>query len=464
MSETSKSNKMWGGRFSSKPDEVMEKINSSVSFDKRLFQQDIRGSIAHLKMLESQGIIGKVVAKKLENGLKKIKVEIEEEKFDFRSDLEDIHMNIENRLQELIGKDAGFLHTARSRNDQVATDLRLWIRSGLDDIVSLLQNLMKTLVVRAEEHVDIIMPGFTHLQVAQPVTLGHHLLAYVEMFDRDITRYQDNRKRLNECPLGAAALAGTSFDIDRNATAKALGFEKPMQNSLDAVSDRDFCIEFLAASSICATHLSRFAEELVLWSSAQFNYVKFSDSFSSGSSIMPQKRNPDAAELIRAKVGRVNGSLIAMLTTIKGLPLAYSKDLQEDKEAIFDCFDTIVLCLNAMNSIMKDVEFNKERLESDASIGYSTATDLADWLVRSLKLTFREAHKVTGSIVKIAEENNCHLKDLDLDTLQSVNGEINSKVYRVLRERDSVESRNSLGGTAPSQVRKQVEIWKKKLM
>ncbi|MEE2774530.1 MAG: argininosuccinate lyase [Pseudomonadota bacterium] len=464
MSETSKSNKMWGGRFSSKPDEVMEKINSSVSFDKRLFQQDIRGSIAHLKMLESQGIIGKVVAKKLENGLKKIKAEIEEEKFDFRSDLEDIHMNIENRLQELIGKDAGFLHTARSRNDQVATDLRLWIRSGLDDIVSLLQNLMKTLVVRAEEHVDIIMPGFTHLQVAQPVTLGHHLLAYVEMFDRDITRYQDNRKRLNECPLGAAALAGTSFDIDRNATAKALGFEKPMQNSLDAVSDRDFCIEFLAASSICATHLSRFAEELVLWSSAQFNYVKFSDSFSSGSSIMPQKRNPDAAELIRAKVGRVNGSLIAMLTTIKGLPLAYSKDLQEDKEAIFDCFDTIVLCLNAMNSIMKDVEFNKERLESDASIGYSTATDLADWLVRSLKLTFREAHKVTGSIVKIAEENNCHLKDLDLDTLQSVNGEINSKVYRVLGERDSVESRNSLGGTAPSQVRKQVEIWKKKLM
>lgn len=463
MAKKAKSNLMWGGRFSSAPEEIMQLINCSIDFDKRLYVQDIFASKVHVRMLANEGIIDKNSGIKIELGLDRIFEEINNGDFNFSSKLEDIHMNVEGRLLEIIGPEAGLLHTARSRNDQVATDFRLWVRDATDEIMALLKELMKAFLKQAERNYDLVMPGFTHLQVAQPITFGHHMLAYVEMFSRDLDRFKNCRARLNECPLGAAALAGTSFKINRRVTAEELGFDRPMNNSLDAVSDRDFCLDFLSAASICATHLSRFSEEIVIWTSAQFKFVTLSDKFSTGSSIMPQKRNPDAAELIRGKVGRVNGALVAMLTVMKGLPLAYSKDLQEDKEAVFDTFDTIVLCINAMTGMIEDIRPNKEVLKFAACAGFSTATDLADWLVKELNIPFREAHGITGHIVLLAEEKNCELKDLDLDSLQSVESRINSSVYSILRVEESIASRDSFGGTAPQQVEFQVSNWKKRL-
>ena len=463
MIKKTKSNVMWGGRFSSAPEQVMKSINASINFDRRLYRHDILASKAHAEMLVKSGIINKNSGTKIVNGLECILKEIEEKKFNFKIDLEDIHMNIEGRLQELIGEEAGLLHTGRSRNDQVSTDFRLWTRDAIDELMMQIENLMKALVTKAEKHQDTIMPGFTHLQVAQPITLGHHLLAYLEMFSRDVDRFKSARSRLNECPLGAAALAGTSFPIDRFETSEKLGFERPMNNSIDAVSDRDFCLDFLAASAICITHLSRFSEELVIWTSSQFNFVSLSDKFSTGSSIMPQKRNPDAAELIRGKVGRVNGALLGFLTVIKGLPLAYSKDLQEDKESVFDTFDTISICLAVMTGMVLDMTPNKSVLKDSAKSGFSTATDLADWIVKELGIPFREAHSITGSIVLLAENRKCELKDLTLSDLQTIESRITSSIYSIMSVESSVNSRNSYGGTAPSQVRVQLKEWKKRL-
>ena len=463
MIKKEKSNVMWGGRFSNNPEQVLKSINASINFDRRLYKHDILGSTIHAKMLVSKKIISEECGEKIVNGLDIILQEIEGDEFEFKIDLEDIHMNIEGRLHELIGEEAGALHTARSRNDQVATDFRLWTRESIDELVSQLETLMRAFVSKAEVHHDTIMPGFTHLQVAQPITLGHHLLAYLEMFSRDIDRFKCARARLNECPLGAAALAGTSFPIDRLETSNKLGFDRPMGNSLDAVSDRDFCLDFLATSAICVTHLSRFAEELVIWTSAQFNFVTLSDKFSTGSSIMPQKRNPDAAELIRGKVGRINGALLGLLTVIKGLPLTYSKDLQEDKECVFDTFDTILLCLVAMTGMVSDMEPNKNILKESAQLGFSTATDLADWLVKKLGIPFRDSHRLTGAIVKLAEKRRCELKDLDLHSLQGIEHRINNDIFSILSVEESVASRDSLGGTAPPQVKAQIEKWKKRL-
>ncbi|RMD47433.1 MAG: argininosuccinate lyase [Alphaproteobacteria bacterium] len=456
-------NAMWGGRFSEAPDRLMEAINASIGFDRRLYAEDIRGSLAHAAMLARQGIISDSDAEAIRKGLLTILSEIEEGKFRFRPELEDIHMNIEARLAELIGEPAGRLHTARSRNDQVATDFRLWVRGRIDRLVEEIEALMRALLDQAEAGADWVMPGFTHLQVAQPVTWGHHMLAYVEMLARDRGRMLDARARMNECPLGAAALAGTSFPIDREFTARELGFDRPMANSLDAVSDRDFALEFLAAAAICATHLSRFAEELVIWSSAQFRFVTLSDRFSTGSSIMPQKRNPDAAELIRAKVGRINGDLVALLTVMKGLPLAYSKDMQEDKEQVFDAADTLELCLAAMAGMVRDMRPNREALEAAAGAGFSTATDLADWLVRRLGLPFRQAHHVTGALVRRAEELGCDLADLPLEEMREVEPRMTAEVYDVLGVHNSVASRVSYGGTAPAQVRAQIRRWREAL-
>ena len=454
---------MWGGRFASGPDAIMEAINASIDFDKRMAAQDIEGSRAHAAMLAARGIITDSDADTIREGLLTVLSEIEAGDFPFSKALEDIHMNVESRLKDLIGEPAGRLHTGRSRNDQVATDFKLWTRDQFDAAIAGLEALMKVLLVQAEEGADIVMPGFTHLQVAQPVTWGHHMMAYVEMFARDKSRMEDARVRMNESPLGAAALAGTAYPIDRDMTASALGFDRPSANSLDAVSDRDFALEFLSSASICATHLSRFAEELVIWSSAQFRFVVLSDRFSTGSSIMPQKKNPDAAELIRAKVGRINGSLVALLTIMKGLPLAYSKDMQEDKEQVFDAADSLMLALAAMTGMVADMKPNVESLRASAAMGFSTATDLADWLVRELNLPFRDAHHATGALVKIAEDNGCDLPDLSLETMQSVVSEINSGVFQVLGVDNSVASRASYGGTAPEQVRLQVERWKAKL-
>ncbi|MBH9995481.1 MULTISPECIES: argininosuccinate lyase [Bartonella] len=463
MNNSGSSNQMWGGRFASGPAAIMEEINASIDFDKKLYKEDIKGSSAHAAMLAAQGIISAADYDEIEKGLKTILSEIESGKFAFSRKLEDIHMNIEARLAELIGSAAGRLHTARSRNDQVALDFRLWVRNETDKTIQSIRHLIETLLQRAEQEVETIMPGFTHLQVAQPITLGHHLMAYVEMFGRDLSRMYDARERMNESPLGAAALAGTSFPTDRFMTAKALGFREPTRNSIDSVSDRDFALEFLSASAICAVHLSRLAEEIVIWSTAQFNFIHLPDSFSTGSSIMPQKKNPDAAELVRAKTGRINGSLIALLTIMKGLPLAYSKDMQEDKEQVFDAAQSLELSLAAMAGMIADIEINKNIMKKAAGTGYSTATDLADWLVRKLGIPFREAHHITGHAVALAEKKKCDLADLTLEDLKTINPDITADVFDVLSVEKSVQSRKSYGGTAPQEVRRQIDYWKKRL-
>jgi len=462
-SKDKSSNAMWGGRFTAGPDAIMEAINASIGFDQRLYAQDIRGSRAHAAMLAAQGIISDKDAEAIREGLLTVLSEIEGGNFPFSTALEDIHMNVEARLKAIIGEPAGRLHTARSRNDQVATDFRLWVRDQCDAAISGLDALIRALIGQAEAGADWVMPGFTHLQTAQPVTWGHHMMAYVEMFARDLGRFSDARKRMNECPLGAAALAGTGFNIDRFATAKALDFDRPMANSLDAVSDRDFALEFLSSASICAVHLSRLAEELVIWSSAQFRFVAMSDKWSTGSSIMPQKRNPDAAELIRAKIGRILGATVALFTVMKGLPLAYSKDMQEDKEQVFDAADNLMLALAAMAGMISDLTVNRDKLQAAASSGFSTATDLADWLVREAGLPFRDAHHVTGTLVAMAESKGCDLPDLTLADMQSVNGAITSAIFDVLGVHNSVASRQSYGGTAPDQVRLQIARWKELL-
>ncbi|MEE4117418.1 MAG: argininosuccinate lyase [Paracoccaceae bacterium] len=456
-------NTMWGGRFAAGPDAIMEAINASIGFDRRLAREDVEGSRAHAAMLSATGIITEEDAGAIREGLLTVLSEIERGEFAFSTALEDIHMNVESRLRELIGPAAGRLHTARSRNDQVATDFRLWVRGRCDRAIDGIAALQRALVAQAEAGADWPMPGFTHLQVAQPVTWGHHMLAYVEMLGRDSGRFADARARMNECPLGAAALAGTSFPIDRQMTAAALGFDRPAANSLDAVSDRDFALEYLAAATICAMHLSRLAEELVVWSSAQFRFVTMSDRWSTGSSIMPQKKNPDAAELIRAKIGRILGANVGLLTVMKGLPLAYSKDMQEDKEQVFDAADSLGLALAAMAGMVTDMTADAKALEAAAATGFSTATDLADWLVRVAGLPFREAHHVTGALVARAEAAGCDLPDLPLSEMRAAHPAITEDVYSVLGVANSVASRTSYGGTAPARVREQVARWKETL-
>jgi len=446
---------MWGGRFAGGPAAIMQRINASIDFDRRLYAQDIRGSQAHCRMLVRQGILTEADGAAIVQGLDRVRQEIESGDFPFRHELEDIHMNVEARLAELIGEAAGRLHTARSRNDQVATDFRLWVRDAVDGMEGALKGLQAALIARAEDHAATVMPGFTHLQAAQPVTFGHHLLAYVEMVGRDRGRLADARARLNECPLGSAALAGTSFPIDRHFTAAELGFDRPMNNSLDGVSDRDFALEFMAAAAICAVHLSRLAEELVIWTSAQFRFVTLSDAFTTGSSIMPQKRNPDAAELIRAKTGRVIGDLNALLIVMKGLPLAYSKDMQDDKEPVFEVADTMELAIAAMTGMIGDMTVNTDTLRAAAGAGYTTATDIADWCVRTLKMPFRRAHHVAGSLVKLAEQSGRDLADLGLAEMQGVEPGITEDARAVLAVEHSVASRTSFGGTAPARVREQ---------
>ena len=453
-------NAMWGGRFAAGPDAIMEAINASIGFDKRMASQDIAGSRAHAAMLATQGIITDSDAKAIREGLLTVLSEIETGSFKYSAALEDIHMNVESRLKEIIGEPAGRLHTGRSRNDQVATDFRLWVRDQADAAITGIRALISAFLEQAEAGADWVMPGFTHLQTAQPVTWGHHMMAYVEMLGRDLSRFEDARARMNESPLGAAALAGTSFPIDRHATAAALGFDRPAANSLDAVADRDFALEFLAASSICAMHLSRFSEELVIWSSAQFRFVALSDRFSTGSSIMPQKKNPDAAELVRAKIGRIVGAMVGLFTVMKGLPLTYSKDMQEDKEQVFDAADSLMLALAAMEGMVRDMTANVDALKEAAGSGFSTATDLADWLVRELNLPFRDAHHVTGSLVAMAESKGCDLPELTLEDMQTVWKDINAGVFAVLGVDNSVASRTSYGGTAPEQVRVQIARWK----
>ncbi|CAA7618149.1 Argininosuccinate lyase [Magnetospirillum sp. LM-5] len=447
---------MWGGRFAVGPAAIMSRINASIDFDKRLYAQDIRGSQAHCRMLVRQKILTEADGNAIVQGLEQVRQEIESGQFRFSHELEDIHMNVEARLAELIGEAAGRLHTARSRNDQVATDFRLWVRDAIDGMDGALKGLQQALIERAEEHAATVMPGFTHLQAAQPVTFGHHMLAYVEMIGRDRGRLADARVRLNECPLGSAALAGTSFPIDRHFTAAQLDFAAPMNNSLDGVSDRDFALEFMAACSICAVHLSRLAEELVIWTSAQFRFVTLSDAFTTGSSIMPQKRNPDAAELIRAKTGRVIGDLNALLIVMKGLPLAYSKDMQDDKEPVFEVADTMELSIAAMTGMIGDMKVNTDILKAAAGAGFTTATDIADWCVRELKMPFRRAHHVAGSLVKLAESNGCDIDQLSLAEMQSVEPGITEQARAVLAVDHSVASRVSFGGTAPLRVREQV--------
>jgi len=459
----SDANKMWGGRFAMSPADLMVEINASIGFDKAMAPQDIAGSKAHAEMLARQGIISNTDAREILKGLEQIRGEIERGEFAFSQALEDIHMNVESRLAELIGPAAGRLHTARSRNDQVALDFRLYVRDSLDAFDSLLAGLQQVLATKAETHADVVMPGFTHLQPAQPVTFGHHLLAYVEMLGRDRSRFADARTRLNESPLGSAALAGTSFPIDRDSTAEALGFDRPTANSLDGVSDRDFALETLAASAISAMHLSRLAEEIVIWMTPQFGFVRLSDKWTTGSSIMPQKRNPDAAELCRAKVGRIAGAFQSLLMVMKGLPLTYSKDMQEDKEVTFDALRAFAVAAAAMRGMIEDLEPVPETMRAAAGRGYSTATDLADWLVRTLGLPFREAHHVTGTIVKRAESKGAALEDLSLAEMQAVEPRITKDVFSVLSVDASVRSRTSYGGTAPQNVRKMARRWIKRL-
>ena len=456
---TKTQNQMWGGRFAAGPDAIMEAINASIGFDQRMATQDIHGSLAHAAMLGAAGIITDSDSAAIREGLLTVLSEIEAGTFPFRVELEDIHMNVEARLKEVIGEPAGRLHTGRSRNDQVATDFRLWVRDQTDSAILGLEALMSAFLQQAKAGADWVMPGFTHLQTAQPVTWGHHMMAYVEMLARDKSRFEDARRRMNESPLGAAALAGTSFPINRDMTTKALGFDRPAANSLDAVSDRDFALEYLSCASICAMHLSRFAEELVIWSSAQFRFVTLSDRFSTGSSIMPQKKNPDAAELIRAKIGRIFGANVALMIVMKGLPLTYSKDMQEDKEQVFDAADNLMLALAAMTGMVSDMTANRDSLKIAAASGFSTATDLADWLVRALGLPFRDAHHITGSLVAMAEAQGCDLPDLSLVQMKSVHVHINAEVFEVLGVENSVASRVSYGGTAPAQVRAQIARW-----
>jgi len=456
-------NKMWGGRFAAGPSEIMQEINASIGFDQRFYAQDIAGSRAHAAMLAQCGIISRADARQISEGLDRIQSEIAEGGFTFSRALEDVHMNIEARLKEIIGEAAGRLHTARSRNDQVATDFRLYVRDAIDMLNGQIEALMRALAAKAERHAAAIMPGFTHLQPAQPVTFGHHLLAYVEMLERDRGRLADARKRLNVSPLGAAALAGTSFPIDRAMTAKALSFEAPMRNSLDAVADRDFVLETLSGAAICATHLSRFAEEIVIWSTPQFGFVRLSDAFTTGSSIMPQKRNPDAAELVRAKPGRIIAAFTGLCIVMKGLPLAYSKDMQEDKEPLFDALDNLSLALAAMTGMVNDMVPDEEAMRAAAAAGYSTATDLADWLVRVLGKPFREAHHATGAIVALAEKKGVELGNLSLADMQAIEPGITADVVKVLTVEASAASRKSLGGTAPANVRREAKRWLKKL-
>ncbi len=457
-------NPMWGGHYAAGPSAIMAEINASIDVDKRLYAQDIRASKAHAGMLAAQGILSAKDGKAIIKGLDAILREIESGAFVFSTALEDVHMNIEARLREMIGDAAGRLHTARSRNDQVATDFRLWLRDTMDELDSALQDLQAALLDKAETYAALPMPGFTHLQPAQPVTFGHHLLAYVEMTGRDRDRLRDARKRVNELPLGAAALAGTSFPIDRVRVAKELGFDRPMANSLDAVSARDFALEFLASATILGTHLSRLAEEIVIWASPSFGFVKLSEAFTSGSSIMPQKRNPDAAELVRAKTGRLLGAFTALTVIIKGLPLAYAKDLQEDKEQVFDAADTLRLSVAAMAGMVRDMQPQEEAMSEALQHGFITATDLADWLVRAADIPFRDAHHITGKIVRLAEQKNCRLDELTLADMKTVDGRINKAVFSVLDPACAAASRTSLGGTAPVKVKQAVKKARKRFL
>jgi len=462
-SDSKKGQQMWGGRFAAQPSDIMQSINASIDVDRRMVREDIAGSRAHADMLAEQGIISEADNVAIQDGLDQVVAEVQDDSFPYRAELEDIHMNVEARLKELIGEPAGRLHTARSRNDQVVTDFRLWTRGALTEARRGLKVLQRALVKLAGEHADAVMPGFTHLQTAQPVTLGHHLLAYVEMIERDRARMDDCARRLNESPLGSAALAGTGFTIDRDATAEALGFYRPMANSLDAVSARDFALEALSALSIAATHLSRLAEEIVLWTSAQFAFAKLSDAWSTGSSIMPQKRNPDAAELVRAKASLITGQFAALQGAVKALPLAYAKDLQDDKQLTFSAFDTFGLCAASMAGMMETITFNRENMRAAAAKGFSTATDLADWLVRELKMPFRDAHHVTGSLVAKAEEKGCDLPELSLEEMQAVEPRLTNDVFSVLTVEASAMSRQSYGGTSPVRVAEQVEQWTQRL-
>ena len=454
---------MWGGRFAAGPAAIMEEINVSIDFDKRLAAQDLAGSRAHAQMLVAKGILSQEDGTAIAHGLDQVAAEIEAGRFTFRRDLEDIHLNVESRLAELIGPAAGRLHTGRSRNDQVATDFRLWVREACDHAGERLTLLQRALLAQAEAHAETIMPGFTHMQPAQPVSFAHHCLAYVEMFARDRGRFADARKRMNESPLGSAALAGTPYPIDRQMTAQALGFDRPMRNSMDAVSARDFALEYLAAASIAATHLSRLAEEIVLWAAPAYGFIKLSDAFTTGSSIMPQKRNPDAAELVRAKTGRILGSFVALSTVMKGLALAYAKDLQEDKEAVFQAADALDLALAAMAGMAADLKPQPQNMRRAAEAGYPTATDLADFIVTTLKKPFREAHHSAGAIVKLAEEKGVALADLPLSAMQTVEPGLTDKVFAVLKLESSLHARMSEGGTAPARVREQIAFWRKEL-
>ena len=456
MNDKPSSQPTWGGRFGASPAELMTEINASIRFDKRLWRHDIAASKAHAAMLRDQGIIGGEDAASILGGLDQIATEFERGGVPENVALEDIHMTVEHRLGELIGPAAGRLHTARSRNDQVATDFRLWVRDACDEASAAIEGLQRVLIARSEEHAGTVMPGFTHLQVAQPVTLGHHLLAYYEMLLRDVSRFADGRARMAESPLGSTALAGTGFPLDRDATAKALGFDAPTANSLDSVSDRDFALDYLSAAAQCSLHLSRLAEELILWASAPFGFVKLSDEYSTGSSIMPQKRNPDAAELVRGHSGRIVGALTSLMVTMKGLPLAYSKDMQDDKEPVFEARDLLIVSLRALAGMIETVTFVPERMRAVAAQGYSTATDLADWLVREADVPFREAHHITGRAVKTAEERGCDLADLPIEILREIDARIDDRVFDVLSVEASVNSRTSYGGTAPVRVREQI--------
>ena len=461
--DSKKGQQMWGGRFAAQPTDIMQSINASIDVDRRMVREDIAGSRAHADMLAEQGIITDADNEAIQAGLDQVVSEVQDGTFPYRVELEDIHMNVEARLKEIVGEPAGRLHTARSRNDQVVTDFRLWTRGALTEAQRGLRALQRALIAIAKDHTDAVMPGFTHLQTAQPVTLGHHMLAYVEMIERDCSRLSDCATRLNESPLGSAALAGTGFPIDRDATAEALGFDRPMANSLDAVSARDFALEALAALSIAATHLSRLAEEIVLWSSAQFAFARLSDAWSTGSSIMPQKRNPDAAELIRAKASLITGQYASLQGAVKALPLAYAKDLQDDKALTFEAFDTFGLCAAAMTGMMETITFNRENMRAAAAKGFSTATDLADWLVRELKMPFRDAHHVTGALVAKAEGKGCDLPELSLEEMQSVEPRLTNDVFSVLTVEASAMSRQSYGGTSPLRVAEQVAQWEQRL-
>ena len=463
MAEKTPTQRTWGGRFATRPAELMTRINASIPFDKRLWREDIAASKAHAAMLGDQKIVSAVDTAAILDGLDRIAAEYERDGVPEKLELEDIHMTVESRLAELIGAPAGRLHTARSRNDQVATDFRLWVRNACGEAIDAICLLQSVLLERADEHAETVMPGFTHLQVAQPVTLGHHLMAYFEMLRRDVSRFRDASNRMNQSPLGSAALAGTGFPIDRHATAAALGFDGPTANSLDSVSDRDFALDYLASATQCSLHLSRLSEELIIWASAPFGFIRLSDQFSTGSSIMPQKRNPDAAELVRGHSGRIFGALSSLAVTMKGLPLAYSKDMQDDKEPVFEARDLLLLSLEALSGMIETVEFVPDRMRIAATSGFSTATDLADWLVREADVPFREAHHITGRAVKAAEEAGCDLSDLPLAALTNIDERIDERVYAVLTVDASVASRGSYGGTAPACVRTQIAAAKETL-